>query len=69
MQVSQFREHVNAQRRVEPHRWRPNAGTRLVVEVMNNFKRRYPFVDLLKPEATAAVPMDSRARIPCFGAG
>ena len=37
-----------------PPRWRPNAGTRLVRDVMNLVKRTYPFVDLLKPE-TAAV--------------
>ena len=33
----------------------PNAGTRLVVDVMNDIKRQYPFVDLLKPE-TVPVP-------------
>jgi hypothetical protein len=38
-----------------PDRWTPNAGTRLVVDVMNGIKKRYPFVDLLKPE-TVAVP-------------
>jgi len=32
-----------------------NAGTRLVVDVMNGVKRSYPFVDLLKPE-TVPVP-------------
>jgi UDP-2,3-diacylglucosamine pyrophosphatase LpxH len=32
-----------------------NAGTRLVVDVMNEVKRSYPFVDLLKPE-TVPVP-------------
>jgi hypothetical protein len=30
--------------------WQPNAGTRLVVDVMNRVKARYAFVDLLKPE-------------------
>lgn len=30
--------------------WRPNLGTALVVDQMNAAKRRYPFVDLLKPE-------------------
>jgi UDP-2,3-diacylglucosamine pyrophosphatase LpxH len=33
----------------------PNAGTRLVIDVMNGIKRLYPFVDLLKPE-TVPVP-------------
>lgn len=30
--------------------WSPNAGTRLVVDVMNEIKRKHPFVDVLKPE-------------------
>ncbi|WP_395740585.1 metallophosphoesterase [Prosthecobacter sp.] len=36
--------------------WKPNAGSRMVVEVMNEIKHRWPFVDLLKPEQEA-VPM------------
>ncbi len=36
--------------------WIPNAGTQLVVDVINGIKDRYPFVDLLKPEARAVVP-------------
>src|SRR5262249_51776273 len=36
--------------------WVPNAGSLLVVEVMNNLKVRYPFVDLLKPEVEAVLP-------------
>lgn len=36
--------------------WKPNAGTRMVVEVMNDIKRDHPFVDLLKPELQAAIP-------------
>jgi hypothetical protein len=34
----------------------PNAGSRMVIEVMNDIKRRYPFVDLLKPETKAVMP-------------
>jgi UDP-2,3-diacylglucosamine pyrophosphatase LpxH len=30
--------------------WSPNAGTRMVIDVMNEVKRKYPFIDLLKPE-------------------
>jgi hypothetical protein len=30
--------------------WDPNAGTRLVIDVMNTIKRDFPMVDLLKPE-------------------
>jgi UDP-2,3-diacylglucosamine pyrophosphatase LpxH len=37
--------------------WTPNAGTKLVIDVMNGIKRTYPFVDLLKPEVEAVVPV------------
>jgi len=40
-----------------PPEWDPNAGTRLVIDVMNEIKRDYPIVDLLKPEVEAVVPM------------
>jgi len=30
--------------------WKPNAGTRLVIDVMNDIKSRFAFVDILKPE-------------------
>jgi UDP-2,3-diacylglucosamine pyrophosphatase LpxH len=36
--------------------WIPNAGSQLVIEIMNDLKKKYPFVDLLKPETQAAVP-------------
>lgn len=36
--------------------WIPNAGSQLVVDVMNDLKSRYPFVDLLKPEMEAVIP-------------
>lgn len=35
--------------------WDPNAGTRLVIDVMNGIKRSYPMVDLLKPETKPVV--------------
>jgi UDP-2,3-diacylglucosamine pyrophosphatase LpxH len=38
-------------------KWIPNAGTRLVVDLMNRVKRDYPMVDLLKPETKAALPV------------
>jgi UDP-2,3-diacylglucosamine pyrophosphatase LpxH len=38
-------------------KWEPNAGTRLVIDVMNDIKRRFPFVDLLKPETKAVLPI------------
>jgi UDP-2,3-diacylglucosamine pyrophosphatase LpxH len=36
--------------------WIPNAGTQLVIDVMNDLKHKYPFIDLLKPEAQGVVP-------------
>lgn len=53
-ELGQLANAMNAGRVVARSAWRPNAGTRLVVDVMNIVKSRYPFVDLLKPE-TAAV--------------
>jgi UDP-2,3-diacylglucosamine pyrophosphatase LpxH len=35
----------------------PPAGSEMVVSVINEIKREYAFVDLLKPETSAAVPM------------
>ena len=42
---------------LRPEPWMPNAGSQLVVEVMNQVKARYPFVDLLKPETEGVVPI------------
>jgi UDP-2,3-diacylglucosamine pyrophosphatase LpxH len=36
--------------------WDANAGTRLVIGVMNQVKKRYPMVDLLKPEVKGVIP-------------
>jgi UDP-2,3-diacylglucosamine pyrophosphatase LpxH len=33
------------------------AGSQLVAEIMNPLKQHYPFIDLLKPETGAAVPL------------
>jgi UDP-2,3-diacylglucosamine pyrophosphatase LpxH len=46
---------MNAGMSLSHDEWKPNAGTRMVKEVMNNVKRRYAWVDLLKPETSAAV--------------
>lgn len=51
--LGQLANAISAGRAADPSKWEPNAGTRLVVDVMNNIKRRYPFVDLLKPEVAA----------------
>ncbi len=41
----------------KPLDWNANAGTRLVIDIMNSIKRNYPMVDLLKPEIEAASPI------------
>jgi len=51
--LGQLANAINAGRSVPRAEWRPNAGTRLVVDVMNIVKKEHPFVDLLKPEASA----------------
>ncbi len=51
--LGQLANAMNAGRLINAADWRPNAGTRLVVDAMNHIKRRYPFVDLLKPENAA----------------
>jgi UDP-2,3-diacylglucosamine pyrophosphatase LpxH len=35
--------------------WVPNAGTKLVLDAMNEVKAKHPFIDLLKPEKEAAL--------------
>jgi UDP-2,3-diacylglucosamine pyrophosphatase LpxH len=37
--------------------WTPNAGAQMVIEVMNQIKHKYPFVDLLKPETEGVLPI------------
>jgi UDP-2,3-diacylglucosamine pyrophosphatase LpxH len=39
----------------DPRTWIPNAGSKLVIDVMNGVKTAHPFIDLLKPETRAAV--------------
>lgn len=51
--LRKYTRELNAGR--PPPEWQPNAGTRLVIDLMNRVKSRLPFVDLLKPE-TSAVP-------------
>ncbi len=36
-------------------KWVPNGGTQLVKDVMNSVKRKYAWIDLLKPETQAAL--------------
>jgi UDP-2,3-diacylglucosamine pyrophosphatase LpxH len=45
------------QRVPEDLRLLPPVGSQIVAEVMNPIKKDYPFIDLLKPESAAAVPL------------
>lgn len=53
--IRRFGRDVQQGRLTEP--WIPNAGTHLVVDIMNDIKKSYPFVDLLKPEMAAVLPV------------
>mgnify|MGYP000122514761 CR=1 FL=1 len=46
---------LNAGQTLAASEWTPNAGTRMVKDVMNAVKRRYAWIDLLKPEDSAAI--------------
>jgi hypothetical protein len=46
---------INAGRSFKPFEWKPNAGTKMVKDIMNGVKRQYPWIDLLKPEMKGAV--------------
>jgi hypothetical protein len=46
---------LNAGCSFNPCEWEPNAGTMLVKNVMNDIKRQYSWIDLLKPEKKGAV--------------
>jgi len=51
--LGQLGNAMNAGRSIDQKEWQPNAGTKLVVDVMNIVKQNYPFVDVLKPEKNA----------------
>ncbi len=53
--LSRLIRRLNAARTMGPNEWQPNAGTKLVKDVMNEIKARYHWVDLLKPETPAAI--------------
>jgi UDP-2,3-diacylglucosamine pyrophosphatase LpxH len=53
--LSKAARRLNAARPLDPGEWEPNAGTRMVMDVMNDVKRKYAWIDLLKPEERAAV--------------
>jgi UDP-2,3-diacylglucosamine pyrophosphatase LpxH len=51
--LGQLANAIMAGRTGKADKWKPNGGTRLVIDVMNIVKKNYPFVDLLKPETAA----------------
>jgi len=53
--LSDLARNQNAGVPFNPDRWHPNAGTRLVKDIMNEIKHRYAWIDLLKPETKATV--------------
>jgi len=53
--LSRVARRLNAGLTLGRDEWTPNAGTRMVKEVMNEVKKRYAWIDLLKPETSAAI--------------
>lgn len=53
--LSKVARRLNVGRPLVTDDWIPNAGTRMVKEVMNDIKRKYAWIDLLKPENSAAI--------------
>lgn len=53
--IARLGRHLNVRRPLPASEWHPNAGTRMVKEVMNGIKRRYKWIDLLKPEKPTAL--------------
>lgn len=45
------------QRGTEVPEWTPNGGTKLVIDLMNGIKAKFPMIDLVKPETEAALPI------------
>lgn len=53
--LSRVARRLNAGLSLNRDEWTPNAGTRLVKDVMNDVKKKYAWIDLLKPEDSAAI--------------
>jgi len=51
----QLARNQNAGLPFDANRWEPNAGTLFVKDIMNEVKRKYAWIDLLKPETKAAI--------------
>ena len=48
--LAKLARRMNAGLSLAQEEWHPNAGTKMVKEVMNSVKRTYAWIDLLKPE-------------------
>lgn len=56
--LRRFRSECSRRLEISPDaRFFPPAGSELVERVMNPIKQDYPFIDLLKPETDAAIPL------------
>jgi UDP-2,3-diacylglucosamine pyrophosphatase LpxH len=53
--LSRVARRLNAGLTLSRDEWTPNAGTRMVKDVMNEVKKKYAWIDLLKPETAAAI--------------
>lgn len=53
--LSKAARRIATGRPLPPSEWEPNAGTKMVKDVMNEVKKTYAWIDLLKPETSAAV--------------
>ena len=53
--LSKAARRISSGRLLEASEWEPNAGTKLVKDVMNEVKQKYRWIDLLKPETSAAI--------------
>ncbi len=58
---------IQAQNRMTPvPAWSPNAGTKMVIDVMNDIKKHKKWVDLLKPEDKSLIALLIVAYPPCL---
>ena len=65
---------IRAQNRAQSiPEWTPNAGTKMVIDIMNDLKRKHRWVDLLKPEKKAVLPLlltlnpEAKKKLPGLG--
>ncbi|HYD60505.1 MAG TPA: metallophosphoesterase [Noviherbaspirillum sp.] len=53
--LSRVARRLAAGRSISADEWMPNAGTKMVKDIMNEVKRKFAWIDLLKPETSAAI--------------